>query len=120
MVSLDQDTNITKKMYKPANKYGALTKRGVNKTSKETKELINEILFNREEFITDWQQMDIRERMELRIKMARFVMPEPKEEAKTGDDTDLPLFIDTREDAPRLLQMTENGEEQVGDEIVFE
>jgi len=94
-------------MFKPGNKYGALTKRGINKTSKETKELINEILFNREEFITDWEQMDIRERMELRIKMARFVMPEPKEEAKIGDETDLPLFIDTREDAIRLLEMTE-------------
>ena len=121
MVStLVHSTNITRKMFKPGNKYGALTKRGVNKTSKETKELINEILFNREEFITDWQQMDIRERMELRIKMARFVMPEPKEEAKSGDDTDYPLFVDTREDALRLLDMTENGEEQVGDEIVFE
>ena len=31
----------------------------------------------------------------------------PKEEAKTGDDTDLPLFIDTRGDAIRLLEMTE-------------
>ena len=58
-------------MFKPGNKYGALTKRGVNKTSKETKELINEILFN-------------------------------------------------REDALKLLQMTENGEEQVGGEIVLE
>ena len=107
MVSLVHDTNITRKMFKPGNKYGALTKRGVNKTSKETKELINEILFNREEFITDWQQMDIRERMELRIKMVRFVVPEPKEKDRTGDDTDLPLFIDTREDAIRLLEMTE-------------
>ena len=121
MVStLVHGTNITRKMFKPGNKYGALTKRGINKTSKETKELINEILFNREEFITDWEQMDIRERMELRIKMARFVMPEPKEEAKIGDETDLPLFIDTREDAIRLLEMTENGAEQVGGEIVFE
>ena len=121
MVStLVHNTNITRKMFKPGNKYGALTKRGINKTSKETKELINEILFNREEFITDWQQMDIRERMELRIKMARFIMPEPKELASNGDDTDYPLFVDTREDALRLLQMTENGEEQVGGEIVFE
>ena len=45
---------------------------------------------------------------------------ELKEEAKTGDDTDYPLFVDTREDALKLLQMTENGEEQVGGEIVFE
>jgi len=108
MVStLVHDTNITRKMFKPGNKYGALTKRGVNKTSKETKEFINKILFNKEEFITDWKQMDIRARMELRIKMARFIMPEPKELASNGDDTDLPLFIDTREDALRLLEMTE-------------
>ena len=33
---------------------------------------------------------------------------------------DYPLFLDTREDALKLLQMTENGEEQVGGEIVFE
>jgi hypothetical protein len=64
--------------------------------------------------------MDVRERMELRIKMARFIMPEPKELASNGDDTDYPLFVDSREDALRLLEMTENGEEQVGGEIVFE
>ena len=64
--------------------------------------------------------MDVHARMELRIKMARFVVPEPKELASSEDNTDYPLFIDTREDALRLLQMTENGEEQVGGEIVFE
>ena len=51
--------------------------------------------------------MDVHARMELRIKMVRFVVPEPKEKDRTGDDTDLPLFIDTREDAIRLLEMTE-------------
>ena len=51
--------------------------------------------------------MDVHARMELRIKMARFIMPEPKEEAKTGNDTDYPLFVDTREDALKLLDMTE-------------
>ena len=43
--------------------------------------------------------------------MARFIMPEPKELASNGDDTDYPLFAYSREDALRLLQMTENGEE---------
>ena len=51
--------------------------------------------------------MDVHARMELRIKMVRFVVPEPKENDRTGDDTALPLFIDTREDAIRLLEMTE-------------
>ena len=51
--------------------------------------------------------MDVHARMELRIKMARFVVPEPKELASSEDNTDYPLFIDTREDALRLLEMTE-------------
>ena len=94
--------------FEVGNTYGKGRSKGSkNKIHLETKDLINRILFNEDEFVADWQQMDIRERMELRIKMARFVVPEPKEEAKTGDDTDLPLFIDTREDALRLLEMTE-------------
>ena len=91
-----------------------------NKTHIETKDLVNRILFNEKEFIADWKEMDVHARMELRIKMARFIMPEPKELASNGDDTDYPLFVDSREDALRLLEMTENGEEQVGGEIVFE
>ena len=78
------------------------------------------ILFDEKQFTADWKEMDVHARMELRIKMARFVVPEPKELASSEDNTDYPLFIDTREDALRLLQMTENGEEQVGGEIVFE
>ena len=94
-------------MFETGNQYGKLTKRGVNKTAKETKELVNRILFNEAEFVKDWQEMDVHAKMELRIKMARFIMPEPKELASSEDNTDYPLFIDTREDALRLLEMTE-------------
>jgi len=94
-------------MFETGNQYGKLTKRGVNKTAKETKELVNRILFNEAEFIKDWQEMDVHAKMELRIKMAKFIMPEPKELASSEDNTDYPLFIDTREDALRLLEMTE-------------
>ena len=107
--------------FQVGNTYGNGRPKGSkNKTHIETKDLVNRILFNEKEFIADWKEMDVRERMELRIKMARFIMPEPKELASNGDDTDYPLFVDTREDALKLLQMTENGEEQVGGEIVFE
>ena len=107
--------------FEVGNTYGKGRSKGSkNKIHLETKDLINRILFNEDEFVADWKQMDVHARMELRIKMVRFVVPEPKEKDRTGDDTDLPLFIDTREDAIRLLQMTENGEEQVGGEIVFE
>ena len=107
--------------YELGNNYGTGRPKGSkNKIHLETKDLINRILFNEDEFVADWKQMDIHARMELRIKMARFVVPEPKELASSEDNTDYPLFVDTREDALRLLQMTENGEEQVGGEIVFE
>ena len=110
-------------MFKPGNQYGKLTKRGVNKTSKETKELVNRILFNEDEFVADWKQMDVRERMEIRIKMAKFIIPEPREAPISNIKEDYPLFVDSKEDADawRLLQMTENGDtEQVGGSIVFE
>lgn len=85
--------------------------------------MVNRILFNEDEFVADWKQMDVRERMEIRIKMAKYIIAEPKEEAKSNQDIDLPLFVDSKEDADawRLLQMTENGDtEQVGGSIVFE
>ena len=97
--------------FQVGNTYGNGRPKGSkNKTHIETKDLVNRILFNEKEFIADWKEMDVRERMELRIKMAKFIMPEPKELATNDNDTDLPLFIDTQEDALRFLDMTENGE----------
>ena len=94
--------------FEVGNTYGKGRSKGSkNKTHIETKDLINRILFNEDEFIADWNEMDVHARMELRIKMARFIMPEPKELASNGDDTDYPLFVDTREDALKLLDMTE-------------
>ena len=65
-------------MFKPGNQYGKLTKRGSNKNSKEVKDLITNVLFDTDQFMEDWKQMDIRDRMELRIKLARYILPEPK------------------------------------------
>jgi len=107
-------------MFKPGNQYGKLTKRGSNKNSKEVKDLITNVLFDTGQFMEDWKQMDIRDRMELRIKLARYILPEPKEAPVSSVKEDYPLFVDTREDALRLLRMTENGAEQVGGSIEFE
>jgi hypothetical protein len=107
-------------MFKPGNQYGKLTKRGSNKNSKEVKDLITNVLFDTDQFMEDWKQMDIRDRMELRIKLARYILPEPKEASVNSVKEDYPLFVDTREDALRLLKMTENGAEQVGGSIEFE
>ena len=90
-----------------------------NKTTAEAKELINELVFNKEEFTNDWKHMNAHERMEIRIKLAKFIIPEPKEAPLSRVEQDYPLFIDTREDMLRLQEMTENGAEQVGGTISF-
>ena len=100
-------------MFETGNQYGKLTKRGVNKTAKETKELVNRILFNEAEFVKDWQEMDVHARMELRIKMARFIMPEPKEAVSNGDTKDLPLFLNTQEEILEIMQDLELTEDQL-------
>mgnify|MGYP003136291371 CR=1 FL=1 len=113
MVStLVHGTNITITMFKPGNQYGKLTKRGINKTTKETKDLINRILFNEEEFTADWKQMDVNARMELRIKLARFIIPEPKETVR-NNDYEPPLFIDTPEEMMSIMEQLDLTEEEL-------
>ena len=106
--------------YELGNTYGTGRPKGSpNKTTAETKQLINDIVFNREEFTEDWEQMYVRERMEIRIKLAKFIVPEPKEAPLSRVEQDYPLFIDTMEDKLRLKEMTENGDQQVGGSIEF-
>ena len=106
--------------FEVGNTYGKGRSKGSkNKIHLETKELINKILFDEKQFTADWKEMDVHARMELRIKMARFIIPEPKEAPVSLVQEDYPLFVDTREDALRLLRMTEDGPEQVGGSIEF-
>ena len=106
--------------YEVGNNYGVGRPKGSpNKTTAETKELISELVFNREEFTTDWKHMNAHERMEIRIKLAKFIIPEPKEAPLSRVEQDYPLFIDTMEDKLRLQEMTENGAKQVGGSIEF-
>jgi len=106
--------------YEVGNNYGVGRPKGSpNKTTAETKELISELVFNREEFTTDWKHMNAHERMEIRIKLAKFIIPEPKEAPLSRVEQDYPLFIDTMEDKLRLQEMTENGAQQIGGSIEF-
>lgn len=83
----------------------------LNKIGQSAKELINDIVFDQDEFIHDWKHMTPHEKMEIRMKLARFIIPEPKETPLPQVTGDIPLFVDTREDALRLLEMTENSSE---------
>ena len=42
-----------------------------NKTTAETKSLLSDVVFNREQFTNDWHNMNAHERMEIRIKLAK-------------------------------------------------
>ena len=48
------------------------------------------------DFMTDWESMNAHERMEIRIKLAKFIIPEPKEAPVSLVQEDYPLFVDTR------------------------
>ena len=100
-------------MFKPGNQYGKLTKRGSNKNSKEVKDLITNVLFDTDQFMEDWKDMDTRERMELRIKLARYILPEPKEAPSTTGMVDLPLFIDNKEDILNVMQQLDLTEDEL-------
>ncbi len=49
-----------------------------NKTTAETKSLLSDVVFNREQFTNDWHNMNAHERMEIRIKLAKYLIPEAK------------------------------------------
>jgi|TARA_R110000772_G_C13031654_1_gene411777 hypothetical protein len=92
-----------------------------NRMPIDKRDLISEVAFDPEQFKEEWDALSLHERWEIRIKLAKYVIAEPKEEARSNNDIDLPLFVDSKEDAWRLLQLTENGDtEQVGGSIVFE
>tara|TARA_B110001450_G_scaffold81387_1_gene77133 strand:- start:213 stop:494 length:282 start_codon:yes stop_codon:yes gene_type:complete len=52
----------------------------LNKVTSTNRNFLQNLLYNHEEFKSDWEQLDINERMSLRIKLAPFVLPRAVEE----------------------------------------
>ncbi len=52
----------------------------LNKVTSTNRNFLQNLLYNHEEFKSDWEQLDINERMSLRIKLASFVLPRAVEE----------------------------------------
>ena len=80
-------------MFTKGNTYGKGRPAGSqNKLTKASKDFLKSVLFNEEEFLEDYKTLNVNERMELRIKLASYVLPkaQPKEEFQR----ELPLFID--------------------------
>ena len=61
-------------------------KGSLNKLTKANREFLHSILFDEEQFIKDWMELDLNGRMELRTRLASYILPKAK------DDN---LFIDS-------------------------
>ena len=66
-------------------------KGSLNKLTKANREFLHSILFDEEQFIKDWMELDLNGRMELRIKLASYVLP--KATANEDLQQEVPLLI---------------------------
>ena len=80
-------------MFSKGNTYGKGRPAGSqNKVSKSAKNFLKSVLFNEEEFLEDYKTLNVNGRMELRIKLASYVLPKAQPEDEF--ERELPLFID--------------------------
>ena len=50
-------------------------KGSLNKLTKANREFLHHILFDEEQFIRDWMELDLNGRMELRSRLASYILP---------------------------------------------
>ena len=67
-------------------------KGSLNKLTKANREFLHSILFDEEQFIKDWMELDLNGRMELRTRLASYVLPKAKDTEDLQQETQ--LFID--------------------------
>ena len=67
-------------------------KGSLNKLTKANREFLHSILFDEEQFIKDWMELDLNGRMELRTRLASYVLPKAKDTEDLQKETQ--LFID--------------------------
>ncbi|MAW83183.1 MAG: hypothetical protein CL832_01865 [Crocinitomicaceae bacterium] len=80
-------------MFNKGNNYGKGRPKGSqNKLTTKTKDFLKELLFDENKFLEDYAELDTNQRMELRIKLAPYILPKPS--VSEDIQRDLPLFID--------------------------
>ena len=53
-------------------------KGSLNKELSEAKKILNKLIFNPQHIVDDFNKLDVRGRMEFRVRMAKYVIPEQK------------------------------------------
>ena len=80
--------------FKKGNTYGKGRPVGSqNKLSIANKEFLHKVLFDQEQFLIDWSELDLNGRMELRTRLAPYIFPKQTQDSmsKFGEE---PLFLD--------------------------
>ena len=86
-------------MFQKGNSYGTGRPKGSqNKVTTKTKEFLKELLFDESKFLEDYAELDINQRMELRIKLAPYLLT--KANSEQDEQSEQPLFIDGPEPTP--------------------
>jgi hypothetical protein len=68
-------------MFTKGNTYGKGRPAGSqNKLTKANREFLHSILFDEEQFIKDWMELDLNGRMELRTRLASYILPKAKDD----------------------------------------
>jgi len=55
-------------------------KGSLNKLTKANREFLHSILFDEKQFIKDWMELDLNGRMELRTRLASYILPKAKDD----------------------------------------
>tara|TARA_Y100000385_G_scaffold262760_1_gene294663 strand:- start:352 stop:720 length:369 start_codon:yes stop_codon:yes gene_type:complete len=79
--------------FKKGNKFGKGRPVGShNQLTKANKEFLHNLLFNEEQLLQDFADLDLNGRMELRTRLAPYILPKAAPETEKYEDG--PLFID--------------------------
>ena len=63
----------------------------LNKVTSTNRNFLKNLMYNHEEFENDWKQLDLHERMSLRIKLAPFKLPRAPEDEIIQEPVNIPF-----------------------------
>ena len=86
-------------MFTKGNTYGTGRPKGSqNKLTTKTKDFLKDLLFDESKFLEDYSELDTNQRMELRIKLAPYLLT--KANSEQDEEREQPLFLDGPEPTP--------------------
>lgn len=70
-------------------------KGSANKTTERMKTFLETLVYDQDEFVKDWKELDVYKKMEMRVALAKYVIPEQKAiDLGVHQFKEQPLFLD--------------------------